>query len=123
MEFAEVRDPIVADGLGNCARQRWVCQPQPATGRDTVGLVVEAFREDLGQILHRRRPQQVAVNCGNAIGAVRADDCQVRHAHMLFRSFLNQAHIRHTLAAAGETDPDVIEQPPIDLEDNLEVTG
>jgi len=42
---------------------------------------------------------------GHAIGAVRADDGEVRHADMLARAFLDQAHARHAPLVAREAGP------------------
>ena len=77
---AEIGDPAVADRVGDRAGERRVGQQQPAPRRDAVGLVVEALGEHLGQVLDRRRAQQLGVDRGHAVGAVRADDRQVGHA-------------------------------------------
>ena len=81
-QLAEVGDPAVADGLGDRAGERRVRQQQPAPRRDAVGLVVEALGKHLGQVLDRRRAQQLGVDRGHAVGAVRADDGQVGHADL-----------------------------------------
>ena len=81
-QLAEVGDPAVADGLGDRAGERRVRQQQPAARRDAVGLVVEALGKHLGQVLDGRRAQQLGVNRGHAVGAVRADDGQVGHADL-----------------------------------------
>ena len=72
--------------------ERRVRQQQPAPRRDAVGLVVEALGKHLGQVLDRRRAQQLGVNRGHAVGAVRADDGQVGHADLALGPFLDQAH-------------------------------
>ena len=69
-QLSEVGDPVVADGLGDRAGQRRVGQQQPAARRDAVGLVAEALGKHLGQVLDRRRAQQLRVNRGHAVGAV-----------------------------------------------------
>ena len=81
-QLAEVGDPAVADRLGDRAGERRVRQQQPASRRDAIGLVVEPLGKHLGQILDRHRAQQLGVNCGHAVGAVRADDGQVGHADL-----------------------------------------
>ena len=121
-QLAEVGDPAVADGLGDRAGQRRVGQQQPAPRRDAVGLVAEPLGKHLGQILDRRRAQQLGVDRGHAVGAVRADDGQVGHADVLARAFLDQAHARDAALVAGEAGPHVIEQAAVDLVDDLQVT-
>ena len=58
---------------------------------------------------------------GHAVGAVRADDGQVGHAHVLGRAFLDEAHALHAALVAREAGPDVVEEPAVDLEDDLQV--
>ena len=101
--------------------ERRVGQQQPAPRRDAVGLVVEALGEHLGQVLDRRRAQQLGVDRGHAVGAVRADDGQVGHADCLRRAFLDQADARDAALVAGEAVADRIEQAAVDLVDDLQV--
>ena len=114
-QLSEVGDPAVADGFGDRAGQGGVRQQQPAPRRDAIGFVAEALGKHLGQILDCRRAQQLGVNRGHAVGAVRADDRQVRHADVLRRPFLDQAHARDAALVAGEAGPDGIEQAAVDL--------
>ena len=85
--------------------ERRVGQQQPAPRRDAVGLVVEALGEHLGQVLDRHRAQQLGVDCGHAVGAVRADDGQVGHADLALAALLDQAHARDAALVAGEAGP------------------
>ena len=91
-QLVEVGDPAVADGLGDRAGQRRVRQQQPAPRRDAVGLVVETLGKHLGQILDRLRAQQLGVDRGHAVGAVRADDGQIGHADLPLGALFDQAH-------------------------------
>ena len=84
------------------SRERRVRQQQPAPRRDAVGLVVESLGEHLGQVLDRRRAQQLGVDGGDAVGAVRADDGQVGHADLAFAALLDQAHALDAALVAGE---------------------
>ena len=101
-QLAEVGDPAIADGLGDRAGQRRVGQQQPAPRRDAVGLVVETLGKHLGQVLDRLRAQQLGVNGGHAVGAVRADDRQVGHADLALAALLDQAHARDAALVAGK---------------------
>ena len=121
LNCAEVGDPAVADGLGDGAGERRVGQQQPAPRRDAVGLVVEALGKHLGQVLDRGRAQQLRVDRGHAVGAVRADDGQVGHADLPARAFLDQAHALRAALVSGKVGPDVVEQAAVDLVDDLQV--
>ena len=65
--------------------------------------------------------QQLGVNGGHAVGAVRADDRQIGHADLPLGAFLDQADALDASLVAGEAAPDVIEQAPVDLVDDLQV--
>ena len=67
------------------------------------------------------RPQQVRMDLRDAVGAVRADDREVRHADVLVAALVDQAHARDPRIVAGEARAHLVEEPPVDLEDDLEV--
>ena len=58
---------------------------------------------------------------GHAVGAVRADDGQVGHAHLALAALLDQAHARHAAVVAGVARADVVEEAAVDLVDDLQV--
>src|SRR4029453_19065707 len=60
-------------------------------------------------------------NGGPAVGAVRADDGEVRHASLSLATLLAEAHALHPSAVAGEPGLDLVEQAPVDLQDELEM--
>ncbi len=97
-------------------------QQEPAPGRDAVGLVAEALGERLGQVLDRHRAQQLGVDGRHAVGAVRADNGQVGHADVLDRAFLDEAHARQSPFVAREAGAHRVEEPAVDLEDDLQMT-
>src|SRR5262249_10848935 len=66
--------------------------------------------------------EQAGMNRRNAIGAVRTDDGQIGHANFALGAFLDQADAGYAGLVARETSPDVVQQPPVDLVDNLQVT-
>ena len=122
-ELTEVGNPIGADGLGDRASQGRVCQQQPAPRRDAVGLVVEALGKHFGQVLDRLGAEQLGVNRGHAVGAVRADDRQVGHADLPRGALFDQAHARRAAFIAGKPCANLVEQAPIDFEHDLQVAG
>jgi hypothetical protein len=57
VQLTEIGHPAVADRPRDRAGQRRVRQQQPAARGDAVGLVVEALRKHLGQVLDRHCAQ------------------------------------------------------------------
>ena len=72
------------------SRERGIGFQQPAARCYPIRFVVEAFGKHLRQILDRRRPQQLRVDGGDAIRAVRADNGKVGHANLTLTAFLRQ---------------------------------
>ena len=58
---------------------------------------------------------------GNAVRAVRADDGEVRHPDLALAALLDEADAPDAALVAREAGPHLIEQPAVDLEDDLEV--
>ena len=63
------------------------------------------------------------MNRGHAVGAVRANHRQVRHADLAHRPLFYQAHALHARLVAGIKAADVVEKAAIDLVDDLQVPG
>ena len=63
----------------------------------------------------------VGVDGGHAVGAVRADDGEVRHAD--FRSPPSSTRLTRSTRplVSGEAGPHLVEQAPVDLQDDLEM--
>ena len=114
--------PFIAYRFGNRARQRLVRDQQPPAWRDAVGLVVETVRKHLGQISHCRRAEQLRVKSGYTIGAVRADDCEIRHADVLAGAFFDHARACNPAFVTGESCSNAIEQAAVDLVNDFELT-
>ena len=121
-QLIKIGDPALADGVGDQFGERRIGQQKPAARRDAVGLIVESLRKHLGKIFHRGRAQQLGMNLCDPVGAVRADDGQIRHAHFFAGTFLDQADALHAAFIARITLAHGIEQPPVDLEDDFELT-
>src|SRR5580700_10228323 len=62
------------------------------------------------------------MNGGHPICAVRSDDCQIGHAYFSLGAFLDEANAPNAFLVSGETASNLIEQTPIDLVDDLQVT-
>ena len=90
--------------------ERRVGQQQPAPRRDAVRLVVEPLGEHLGEVLDRRLAQQLGVDRGDAVGAVRTDDGQVGHADLPVGPSSIEAHALDPAVVAREAVPHLVEQ-------------
>ena len=88
---------------------------QPAARRHAIGLVIEALGKHLSEILDGRRAQQSRMNGGNAIRAVRADDREIRHAHLALRAFLENAHSLDALPVTREARLHIPAHTAVDL--------
>ena len=60
------------------------------------------------------------MDLGHAVGAVRADDGQVGHAHLAGRRLLDEAHPLHAVLVARIALLHVVEEAAIDLVDDLQ---
>ena len=120
-ELGEVGDPAVADRLGDAAGERRIGQQQPAPRGHAVGLVVEALGEHLGEVPDGHRAQQLGMDGGDAVGAVRADDGEIGHPDLALAALLDEAHARDPALVAGKARPHLLEEAAVDLEDDLEV--
>ena len=123
LEQRQVDDPVLADDVGDEPREVGVRQQEPAPRRHAVGLVVEAAGELLGQVAQHGRPEQLRVERGDAVGAVRADDGQVGHADPLLGHLLDQADAADPVLVAGVARAHVVEEAAVDLVDDLEMPG
>ena len=122
-ELGQVRDPAVANGLGDQTSEVGVRQEEPATWRDAIGFIIEPLGKQVGEILHHRRAQQPGVDLGHAISAVAPNNRQVGHAHLLHGCFLDQARAHDARLVLREARPHVVQEAAIDLIDDLEVSG
>ena len=120
-QFGEIGDPGIVDRARDRFRERGICKPEPAPRRHSVGLVVEALRESLREVFDRRLAQELGMDRGHPIGAVGADNREVGHADVLGLALLDQAGSRHASRVGRVASANVVEQPPVDLEDDLEL--
>ena len=122
------------------SRSRWVSHPSPicaveqpaqarvgqreeATRCHPVGLVGEPLRPHLEEVLEDALLEQFRVQRGDAVDRVAADGGQIRHLHALAALFADDRHPPDPVLIAGELCPDLVEEPAVDLVDDLEVAG
>src|SRR5262249_58235569 len=121
-ELIEVGDPPIADRAGNDIREIWVREQKPTSGRDTVGFVVEALRENARQILDRGFAQQIGMDRRDTVGTMRSDNREVRHTNLAAAGFVDETDALNQVLVAGDAEADRVEQAAIDLVDDLEVS-
>ena len=59
---------------------------------------------------------------GDAVDAVAADDGEVRHAHALLAVLVDERHAANAGLVAGERLLHLVEEAPVDLVDDLQVS-
>src|SRR2546423_15605055 len=52
-----------------------------------------------------------------------ADDGEVRHANLTLVALLHETHAFDAALMSGETNPNFVEKPPVNLINNLEMAG
>ena len=120
-QLVEIGRPPFADRLGDGAGEQGIGHQQPAPRRDAVGLVVEALGKHGREIADRHAAQQIGMDGGHAIGAVRADDGQIGHAHLALAAFVDEAYPRRPPLIAGKALMHRLHQAPVDLVDDLQL--
>ncbi len=63
------------------------------------------------------------MDSGHAVGAVRANDRKIRHADFSLVALFNQAHALNAPFVTRESNTDIVEQPTVNLVDDLQLTG
>jgi len=69
-KLTEVGNPVITDSIGNGTSERLIAEAEPAPGSDAVGFVVEALREETGEIFNGGGAKKASVNGGDTVGAV-----------------------------------------------------
>ena len=62
------------------------------------------------------------MNRGDAVGAMRADDGQIRHPNLALGAFLHETYALSPSFIAGKARSHFIKQTAVDLEDDLQMT-
>ena len=102
-------------------REIRIAQDHPASRRHAVGDVVESLRIEVVEVAEDAVFEQLGVQRGDAVDRVAADARQVRHADGLLAPLVDQRHPRHPLVVVRIANPDLVEEPAIDFEDDLEM--
>jgi hypothetical protein len=94
---------------------------KPAPRRDAVGLVVEALGPELVKISQEILHDEIAVQLGHAVDAVRADGREVRHADLPHGPFFDDRHACHALDLTRPAALHLVQEALVDLVDDLNV--
>ena len=95
---------------------------QPRARGYSICFIVEPLGPELGEIRHQRALDQLGVEGGHAVDRVAADDRQMRHAYLLTRVLFDERHAPEARLIARVADGHLVQKPPIDLVNNLQVT-
>src|SRR5215211_694128 len=79
LQLRYVIEKAIADRLGGQRGQPLIALDEPAPGRDSIGLVVDALGIELVQIRKHRLLHELGVKGRNAIHTVRADEGEIAH--------------------------------------------
>lgn len=92
--------------------------------RDTVGDITKLIlTEEIDKVPQNGSPDELRVKLGDTVNLVRAEYGKVRHANVLRLTLLDQRHPRQLLLIARELALDGLKEGPIEIVDNLEVSG
>ena len=65
--------------------------------------------------------EQLRMQRGHSIGAVRTDDREIRHADLTAGTFLDQAHATDARFIAGKPDANIVEEAPVDFVNDFQI--
>src|SRR5262249_20195047 len=119
-QLGEILDPALADRAGDAAGELRIGEQEPAARRHPISLVAEALGIEIGEILHRHPAEQLRMDGSDAVGAVRTDDGEIRHADLALTTLLDEANPLDAAVIAGEAAAPLLEQAAVDLQDDLQ---
>src|SRR5271163_1078665 len=92
-------------------------------GVTPVCLVAEPLRPQLEEVFEHTLFQQLRVQRRDTVDGVAADGRQVGHPDLLAAVLADQRHPADTVLVIGEPGAHLVEEPAVDLIDDLEVAG
>ena len=126
LQAIQIEPPVLAEALVDQGRQTGVGLAQPATRRDSVGLVVETLGEKLGKIGKDGLHHQVGVQLRHPVHPMAADNRQVRHADALAVvgaiTVVDQRQAADQVNITGEAQRHFLQEFLVDAEDDAHVT-
>ena len=111
-----------AAGLAQQIGQFWIGQRQPAAEGDAVGLVGDASRIKMIEIVEHGLLHQVGMHRRDAVDAVRADERQLPHPHPAAGPFVDQRHRGAKIDIAGTVRFGERQVRNIDAVDDLQMS-
>ena len=110
-----------AAGLAQQLGQFRVGQHQPAAEGDAVGLVGDAGRIEMMEIVEHGLLHQLRMHRRDAVDAMRADERQLPHPHPAAGSLVDQRHRRLEIVVAGAARIRQRQMRDIDAVDDFEM--
>lgn len=109
LQDGHVGNPIVL-GLNEAAllevfryevRELRVALGDPAARGDAIRYIQELIGPDLGEVVENGVADDLAVQCRDAVHGVRADDGEIRHAHIAATVLVDEGHVADGLLGAA----------------------
>ena len=120
----QVARPVLANGLGVESGELAVAAEEPAAGSNAVGDVAELLRPNLCVLGEEVFLDELGVDLGDAVDLVGADNAEIAHADLLDLAFLDEGELcLDGIVARPLSVNGVLEEPAVDLVDDLEVAG
>ena len=120
-QFFQVRNPVLSNAAGDEFRQSGIAEQQKPSWRNAVGLVAEFLRGHFVEVPQHLVLEQFGVQRRDTIDSMPTHRCQVSHADVFGRRFVDQRHAPQAVVVAGETRAHLFEKPPIDFVNDLQV--
>ncbi len=117
----QVPHPTVSDAAGDEGAHGGIAPRNPTSGGDSVGLVVEPLGEHGREFREQTLLHEIAVEGGDPVDRIAADDREVGHANGSHRALVDDGHTADAPVVAGETRPRVVEEAAVDFVNNLKM--
>jgi tetratricopeptide (TPR) repeat protein len=114
-------DPGRANPSSDRLTQARVGAEHPAARGDAVRFIVKSLGKHGREIRDHPPFEQLRMQCGHPVGAVRPDDGEMRHADSFWRAFFDQAHACGTCGVVREPRPHDVQEAAVDLVDDVQL--
>ena len=121
LELREIVEHGLAAGLAQQRGQSRIGQHQPAAEGDAVGLVGDASRIKMIEVVEHGLLHQVGMHRRDAVDAVRADESELPHPHPSAGLLVDQRHRGAEIDVAGATLVRQRQMRGIDAVDDFEM--
>ena len=117
----ELGRPGVAELFGDQFGESGIAQHQKATRGHSVRYVDKPVGIHLDPVRQNQTLQEIGVKRGDAVDGMASDAGEIGHSHVAAAVLVDQGHARDTPGVLGVALAHIIEQPAIDLENDLQM--